>query len=284
MKINLTRRGDEVECVLSKGYELNNFRNQARGSYLITASYFLEWATVANSEWLFVNGNDDGERCQPISAMTLACANFIEYFKKYNTNAGVIRFFCGLHLKPSTQNRGPRGLLKCLIAQLLINYPEAMPNIDLEAWMKLRERGSSCDLCTILRDIVRKLPERAVVYCIIDGLQFFKEPEWELRTQLIMKEITRLTRDPAVRAAFKVLLTSPVSCRYISEQIHGGTRCALPVSIDPRKTHHTLSPEYVKYKIEAYVYKYKLVNSDTASGSRERQQRRIDSRQCLRYG
>ena len=244
-------RNDELAYVLAEGRDLNSL-SQARGSHLITTSWFLDWATSSSSARLYVNGNDDDDGDEAVSAMSLACANFVKYVEENETRARVVSFFCGLHVEPPNKYLGIKGLLMSLITQLLYNYPSVTPNIDDEIMAKVSKTNDDDMLWAFLRDVVRKLPEKATVYCIIDGLHFFEKPEWESKMRFIIVEIERLTRDRAFRAAFKILLTSSINCPYISELFPERQRHTLRQSIHPGRYHESLNPDNVEDRIEAY--------------------------------
>lgn len=71
---------------------------------------------------------------------------------------------------------------------------------------------------------VRDLPEGFLLVCVVDGVSLYETSEWAEDLRCILETFKTLTRDPAVCAVFKVLVTSALASqqaiRYMPHEDH----------------------------------------------------------------
>ena len=75
---------------------------------------------------------------------------------------------------------------------------------------------------------MKKLRTKAVVFCIIDGKSLYENDKWLEGTCYALKAIGNLARDPEVSAKFKLLVTSPLACRYVARDVQDADHLVLP--------------------------------------------------------
>ncbi|CZR52897.1 uncharacterized protein PAC_02774 [Phialocephala subalpina] len=99
------------------------------GRWLMTLGSFKNWLGGSRSDVLLVDGHFDQAKIGKTSPMSVFCATFIASIVKLQSTI-VLHFFCGQHVTFDDSLRGPHGLLRSLICQLLL-YPNT-PESNLE--------------------------------------------------------------------------------------------------------------------------------------------------------
>jgi hypothetical protein len=127
--------------------------------------------------------------------------------------------FCRRHLSSVDDCCGPQGMMRGLISQLLRKFP----NLDLSfasSGRQFREQLESYHLdalCEFFRKVVERLPQDAVLFCIVDSVDCFERQEWVETCRVAMRGLQDMTHDFSAGATFKLLITSPVRSRYVSK-------------------------------------------------------------------
>lgn len=214
LAVDLERAASEAALMLRQGATLDP-SYQSRGWLLMLSREFQAWQNSASSSCLLVNGKD-WTAVGRISAMTIVCALLARSL--LDESAVSIQFFCGLHTNPEDTLSGPRGLLRSLIAQIVIIRGCSMRIPDNDEYQELLQYDTQ-RLCHLLEDQVLGLPPNFVLFCIIDGISFFESVEWRNDACLVMNTISRLASNSQKGTIFKVLVTSPVASRYVVGQV-----------------------------------------------------------------
>ena len=138
------------------------------------------WITTEGSCALFVNGNaaDASVNQSPLS---FVCAKLVDSIQPIDqeTRDGAfsetlaLSFFCGQHRSFEDTNAGPGGLIRNLLAQLLKAYRD----FDLAPIHRLLQIHASDvnEFCAVFVSLVRQIPSRIKVFCIIDAITFYEE-------------------------------------------------------------------------------------------------------------
>jgi hypothetical protein len=133
-------------------------------------------------------------------------------------NIPVIYFFCGLHQnsQPPVFN-GPNGMMQALFRQLLLINGDDYISLKRSTMKKLPRSNKS------VRKLVRKLltnqQQKAVTFCIIDGVSFFEIAKWEKRLRTALVSLMKAVNRPKGNGVVKLLLTTPESSRCIPRMI-----------------------------------------------------------------
>ncbi|KAK3367849.1 hypothetical protein B0H63DRAFT_529557 [Podospora didyma] len=147
----------------------------------------------------------------------------------------VIEYFCALHVTPDTHSKsdglyGPQGLVRSLAVQLLhaaaLNDWVGRGPDDAVPLPHLRDCGDDEGdalrdlridaLCRLLVALVRLVPSDVRVFCLVDGWSAFEREVWRADYELVLgtfREIIAVGQGEGPR--FKLLLTSPASCRWL---------------------------------------------------------------------
>ena len=216
------------------GYVLrqsNNFKTDTlgHGRWLMTTAKFKNWLAGGTSDLLLVDGHCDRARIGKTSPMSIFCANFIASVVKLSSTI-VLHFFCGQHATFEDPLRGPNGLLRSLICQLLLypNTPE--PNLEALSQQQLYNDLKGHELNALLhlfQQLVHQIPRGTLVFCIIDGIS-----EYETRTKNSTEDLRSIisSLQSIVRQAgptFKILMTSANKSTEIAKQIPSEQRVSL---------------------------------------------------------
>ena len=197
---------------------------QDRAVNLMQSPKLHEWLKVPYSTVLFVNGNFSTSARQ--SPLSFVCAKLLDSLQPSDKSPHVEgihaqAFFCGQHLSPSDPDTGLAGLMRSLLAQLLIcpDHTFKMSTID-----KLRKIDpSDVDaLCTIYYSLITQLPSYTTVFCLIDALSFHEDNNRRCKEALtVMQTLIDLMESPSdsQRCIFKALLTCPGISRTLYKEV-----------------------------------------------------------------
>ncbi|KAE8442708.1 hypothetical protein EG329_002899 [Mollisiaceae sp. DMI_Dod_QoI] len=212
----------------------NSFKTDTlgHGRWLMTTRSFKNWLGGGGSDILLVDGHCDQSKMGKTSPLSVFCATFIANVVKLQSTM-VLHFFCGQHVTFDDPLRGPHGLLRSMIYQLLL-YPNTHePNLEMLSQQKLYDdlRGHELDaLRHLFQQLVQQIPRDTLVFCIIDGLS-----EYETRMnnstedlRLVVDGLQSIARDQnRTGPTFKVLMTSANKSIEIWKQIPPQERVSL---------------------------------------------------------
>lgn len=177
------------------------------------------WITETNSSALFVNANCKSFRKQQISFISAKLVDSIQppSLKSQHRPNSVfaLSFFCGEHQRSDDPDWGVDGMMRSLLGQLLLSYP----NFDLYDIERMHDISYDRveDLCRMFYMLISQLPKHIVVFCVIDSISFFEDKE-ELcdECELVMEELTYIIEQTQHRGCtFKLLLTSQWNSRVL---------------------------------------------------------------------
>lgn len=187
-----------------------------------------KWITDTQSSALLINANHQGStRQQPTSFI---CAKLVDSITPSPSDAQTefqmilpLAFFCGEHLHKTDPDSGPNGMMRSLLAQLLLAYPD----FDLRVIPQIQhlDFDDVNDLCDVFDLLIAQLPDYTVVFCIVDAISFFEDnnsicAEANIVVQALVDVVER-TKDGGCR--FKLLLMSPWNSRALYRNMHDQT-------------------------------------------------------------
>ena len=171
--------------------QYHNFHTKAmaRVNYLITTSQFQSWLTGRDSDILLVDGHCGEESLGRIAPTSILCAGLIGALASPSDDSAlsfpeyppaVLQFFAGQHVMSNDTLRGPHGLMRSLIDQLLFNWPDQndLPDLgflksDPSKWVS-EYSSQTTNLCHLFERLVMQLGSASSMYCIIDGVSYFE--------------------------------------------------------------------------------------------------------------
>ena len=139
-----------------------------------------------------------------------------------------IYHFCGLHRTSTDDMNGPSGLLRGLLAQLVNLHAFRIGFTNNVEYHEL-QRFDTIRLCALFAELIMDLPPGFVLVCIIDGVSLYETADWAEDLCGILEMLNFLTRDPNVRAVFKVLATSAMASRQAVRYIPPEDHLTLPL-------------------------------------------------------
>ncbi|KAK8065117.1 hypothetical protein PG997_011864 [Apiospora hydei] len=183
--------------------------SKARARWLMKTQHFQRWFGASHSALLLAAGALRLEKVSPMSVFTSSIAlNLLE-----PPDTIMLHFFCGKHLDADAEDHlsGPLGMLRCLIAQLVIAFKAPLPNLNAIGSPQFIHdcyNRTLNALCEVFRLLVEHTPHGVTVFVLIDGVSWYEQGDWTADLNFIIGLFKVLT-EPHRLPVFKVLLTSP---------------------------------------------------------------------------
>ncbi|TDZ36330.1 hypothetical protein C8035_v001693 [Colletotrichum spinosum] len=218
---------DDMDHVLRQA---DSFGEDARGKaqWLLKTSEFDAWLSEETSSVLLVDGSAEPSLVSPLSGLCGGIAGALGD----NANHAVLFFFSGLHAEFSAgrTRAGPVAMLRHLIAQLLLSPTLPEPDLrllsgDLLLLLQDCRRGDLKTLCAVFVRLVKQVPPRMTVFCVVDGVSWYEQDPWLADLHYVATALEVLARkcSRGGRGAFKVLMTSPAWSMEVVKLAKPGT-------------------------------------------------------------
>ncbi len=188
--------------------------SKARAAAMVQSEKLKTWLIEgATSRILLVNGHSDLASAEGQSPLSLVDAELVTISERMES-AFVIKYFCGLHTEnvdPSSAS-SPAGLMTSLVGQLLSQMLSREINIDISFieksdWKKV-EKQDLFALYMVFRELVRQLPPKTLLVCVLDEVNLYETRELGDETDVVMRRLTRL-----VANSTEVIIKMVVTCR-----------------------------------------------------------------------
>ena len=225
---------DDLSSVLRQASRMDT-DSKARARWLMKTQHFQTWLGASHSVLLLAAGSLRLEKVSPMSVL----ASTIAVSLLDLPNTVVLHFFCGLHLDVDAEDHlsGPHGMLRSLIAQLVLALQEPRPNLNVintfEFLQDCRNRTLPA-LCEVFRLLVGQTPQGVGVFVLIDGVSWYEQTHWAADLNFIVGLFKELVV-PRDGPLFKILLTSP------------NRTSGLQQLVDPGSEYISLSPGNMDY-------------------------------------
>ncbi|KAK0727451.1 hypothetical protein B0T26DRAFT_137105 [Lasiosphaeria miniovina] len=205
----------DVSFVRQQGQEFDA-KSTSAGAAIFLDTSFQRWMSADVPDLVYVEARLERiyGKTSPISYF---CAQLVHKFNEAPHTTVTLSFFCGQHVAVKDALRGPRGLMRSLIAQLLRAWPKAcLDDLDLAA---LEGRNHTCipvaELCLMFKLVVRQIPCHYNVICIVDDVGRLEMDEWSSEYWAVMGMLEDLVNGAEAGVRFKVLITSPARSRWL---------------------------------------------------------------------
>ena len=182
-----------------------------------------------------VDGNIESSGFEKLSAVSYLCASLVASFLHVRDDAIVLHFFCGLHTRLTADLRGPGGLIRSLVWQLVTSLAsrqtvslEFIDNRDLRDALEQRDLEMLCD---VFGELMSQLPLDTPVYCIVDGVDWYEEAEFRASMDHVVDRLRTLVEDKTLKPLFKVLMASSFRTRHIGRILHSRHRLSLRAEV-----------------------------------------------------
>lgn len=184
----------------------------ARAMSLFARRELEQWLHTPQAAVLLVEGCEDRLiQNGKVAAISYVCAKLAGVLGE-NTAATALTFFCGLHNAPEDPLCGPSGLVRSLLAQLILALV-GRGRVSESAALTGKEDeglGSVGGMCQLFRRLLGAV--KGVVYVLVDGISCFDHREkWHDDLFAVMECFQQAVRDEtsASQVVVKVLFTNP---------------------------------------------------------------------------
>ncbi|CAD6583586.1 MAG: hypothetical protein ASARMPREDX12_001310 [Alectoria sarmentosa] len=218
----------DVEAKLQTIWTLPT-QDQDRVMAIMHSHKLQKWITTPESSALFINANHKRTtRQQPTSFI---CAKLVDSItpaprppQPEPRMTLPLAFFCGEHLSKDDPDSGPDGMMRSLLAQLLLAYRD----FDLRTIQRMQNLNYDDvnDLCDVFDLLITQLPQYIVVFCVLDAVSFYEDnptvcEEASIVVQALVDVVERTRRESG--CAFKLLLMSPWNSRVLYKDMRDQT-------------------------------------------------------------
>ncbi|KAK2741994.1 hypothetical protein CKAH01_01421 [Colletotrichum kahawae] len=217
--VDLDNLGDDSETIL--GYsEHADTDERAKAQWLLQTDEFRNWLRENRSSMLLVDGELQDSMISPLSWI---CGGLISALVE-NPDSAVAFFFAGLHVDMQLPDidSGPVAMLRSLIAQLLMSANLPSPDLSFMTKEMIKEcrEGDCLVLCEMFVKIIKQVPPKTTVYCIIDGVSWYEQSRWlaDLGDFAVALEYVARRNNTGRSGSLKVLLTSPTQSTEIGRR------------------------------------------------------------------
>lgn len=193
---------------------------------------FRQWQAEDEAPPLFIEGGPPVS-CRRSTALSIVSSTLVKV-NQDSPRATSIYFFCGMHDNQQDPVCGPQGMVRSLISQVLRQFDVNLEFISM-LLRPLIEKLNIRALCDCLGKLVKQLPARTVLFCVIDGISFFESTVWINDTAKVIGDLRDLAYDNETGAIFKLLVTSPRRSKHIASIFEPETR--LNVSSSDARRH-----------------------------------------------
>ena len=227
---------EDVEACLRQIWTLP-LSAQDRTVTLLNSPKLLSWLSSMHSSALFVNGNHDASARQ--SPLTYVCAKLMDTIApwtagKHANHRSIFAqvFFCGQHADLDDPERGPLGMMRSLVSQLLTSFSA----FRMTTIRSIRDIDASdvYKLCDAYASLIKEVPRRYMIFCIIDGITFYEDSPWqcEAATVAIQKLLEVMDTCKKRGCFFKILLTCPGMSRELYREFEDEEILWMPQNVD----------------------------------------------------
>lgn len=151
----------------------------------------------------------------------------------------VLEYYCSLHTTEDDDLRGPQGLMRCLVTQLILfllangwlGQEEAvyLPYLrNVEEDLLLQRRLDA--VCRLFLALTRHVPQGVPVYCFVDGWSAYERDDlWREDYDVVIETLREgaSPSSPDGRGNLKLLLTSPTTSRWLTDILPREQRVSL---------------------------------------------------------
>ncbi|KAF2705208.1 hypothetical protein K504DRAFT_515057 [Pleomassaria siparia CBS 279.74] len=208
---------------------------QDRVIAIIRHHKFQSWLVDLNPSVLFLNGNHVSMSPIRQTPTSFVCAKLAYSIRTGRDKLGessstvhfstmVLSFFCAEHLDQKDPLYGAVSIMQSLIAQLLVNYKA----FDIAVIQRLKKAyHEDLDvLCAKFKDLIRHLPNKMIVFCVVDAITMHEESELRRKDVAFVLQtlVNGTTGKEGRQCLFKLLITSPRISRSYSRQVRDEER------------------------------------------------------------
>ena len=227
---------NDVESMLQSVWRLP-ISAQDRAVTIMGSSQFHNWLTNAQPSALFINGNHDASARQ--SPLSYICSKLIDSIfscvgRSMYPSILAFAFFCGQHMDADDPAAGLAGMMRNLLAQLLLSH-SAFKLTTIKRLLDI-DPSEAEELCTTFADLIEQLPRRYLVFCIIDGMTLYEDSPTRCEaaagaTRILLEAMESCKTKGCI---FKLLVTCPGNSRALYREFNDEETIWMPKKVDPQ--------------------------------------------------
>jgi hypothetical protein len=205
MNVHHLRALDDERAIIRRGHSLDsNAVSHAATMFQMPKVKQLMHSSVSGV--VLVNGCSDRSQTQVL--------------RREGRNV-VLGFFCGQHSASNDDLGGPQGLMRSLVAFLVLGMVQNkyIPESESIWFSNFQGRDfeelSFRDICQLFYHLIELVPKGTPIYCVIDGISYYERPHWKEDYDLMMECFGSIITNKGISATFKLLLTSPTISRWL---------------------------------------------------------------------
>jgi len=210
---------DDEHHIIRRGHSMNSDAISHAASMFQT-SQVQQLLHSPKSGVVLVNGCTDRSQHTKISPITYVCATLTQALRRSPDRNVVLVFFCGKHSTSNDDLMGPQGLMRSLVAHLVLTlvqnaYISDSAPIQFSFLQRDFEELSFKDICQLFYRLVELVPKGITLHCVVDGISYYEKPVWRGDYDLMMECFDSIITNEAMGVIFKLLLTSPTTSRWL---------------------------------------------------------------------
>lgn len=198
---------------------------QDRAVTLMQSPKLHAWIASTEPSILLVNGNCNNASARQ-SPLSFVCAKLMDSIQPALQEAEPRKpsifahaFFCGQHMNPEDPDSGLSGMMRSLLAQLLVSYPEF--NLSIIQRLRDIDSNSVSSLCDVFSTLIIQIPPEAMIFCLIDGITLHESSKSQTEeAHTVAQTLVDITKNCKEHGCvFKVLLTSAGNSRAVYKDL-----------------------------------------------------------------
>lgn len=213
---------DDEQSIIRRGNSMDSDAI-AHAATMFQTTQVQQLLQTPESGVVLVNGCSDRSQNTKISPITHVCATLTHALRRSVGDNIVLAFFCGQHSASDDGLVGPQGLMRSLVAFLVLSLvqndcivestPIWFPDFQGDV-----EQLSFIDLCQVFFNLVELVPKGLTVYCVVDGISYYERDVWKGDFDLMIECFGNIITNKAIAAApFKLLFTSPTTSHWFPD-------------------------------------------------------------------
>jgi hypothetical protein len=218
LDINRGQENYDLSMILKQSADFDTASKSLLATILANPR-FHRWISAGGTDLIYIEGLLDSANFGRTSPVSYICANLVLLFRD-QPDTMTLHFFCGQHVASYDSLRGPKGLMRSILAQFLETWPDVpLDNVDLTGFQEKHEMTAMDVLCQVFEQLVRQLPVHATLFCIIDDLSQFEKNLWTEDYLSLLYLFNQLGKNEGSGPRVKLMVTSPTRSRWLREVI-----------------------------------------------------------------
>lgn len=194
--------------VLRRGHTMSQ-SSLGRGRYILVTPQFQQLLSAPSCSVLLVDGHCQDECDGKVSPISVFCASLAATLA-HNPSLMVLHFFAGQHsFFDDDPVRGPHGLMRSLICQVLLYPNQPSPSLEQVSDQVVQDiaDGNINALCWLFKELLKRVVNVTTILCIVDSVSDF-EKDWVEELKIVFNGFRSLPDELNPGVNLKLLMTN----------------------------------------------------------------------------